>query len=90
MTISIACLLCPEDNEGYHPEFEGKTAGREFAAHLKEAHGLPKGARVQQTLSLRLKFESGSQSHYWLHELVDGQPGRRIGAQRVEVVKGGS
>ena len=85
----IACLLCPEDADGYHPEFEGADAADGFRAHLAEAHGLPVETPIARVMSLHLSSTKGYQSNYWLHEQgPDGGRGRRIGAQRIETPRG--
>lgn len=85
-TTVIACLLCPEDAEGYHPEFTGDAARRAFGAHLVSAHGFTPRAEVQKTLSMHLKFDNGAQAHYYLFEVTPQGRGRRIGAQRTETI----
>ncbi|HMQ29166.1 MAG TPA: hypothetical protein PKD53_00495 [Chloroflexaceae bacterium] len=85
----IACLLCPKDADGYYPEFEGETAGAQFAAHLAATHGYAAQTPVARELTLHLSAAKVYQSNYWLYEQTPAGRGRRIGAQRVETPRRG-
>ena len=84
----IACLLCPKEADGYHPEFTGPAAKRDFARHLARAHGFDLAAPIVRELVLHLSTDRLYQSNYNLFERTPEGRGRRIGAQRVETPRG--
>jgi len=76
------CLLCPQDEDGYYLQFDGRNAGKQLSTHLITEHHLTGPFPMQMVSAL-----SGDFGHA-VDYAVEDRDGRRVGRTRTVTKRG--